>query len=259
MLRGLYTSGWSMIANNKKMDIISNNLANVNTNAFKKDTVIFESFPEVLTRRINDEISSINPSGKIGTMELGSDIGEVFTYYNHGMLTETSNKLDFALQGSDLSFFAVQTTDKQGNIREYYTRDGAFSLNGNGQLMTATGYEVLGENGQIFLEGNDFIVENDGTIIQNGIIVDKLLIRQFTNSASLRKVGSNLVERTGETQETEFTGQVEQGFLELSNVNVVEEMVDMITVMRAYEANQKVLQAIDGTLERVVNEVGAVR
>lgn len=259
MIRGLYTSGWSMMANNKKMDVISNNLANVNTNAFKKDTVIFESFPDVMTKCVQDGSDRNNSSTNIGTMELGNDIGEVFTYYNQGPLTETDNKLDFALQGSHSAFFTVQATDNQGNTTQYYTRDGSFSLNKNGQLMTSTGYEVLGEAGQIFLNGDDFIVEGDGSIVQNGVVVDRLRISQFADTTTLRKLGSNLVIRTNETQDVDFSGQVVQGFQEQSNVNIVKEMVDMITVMRAYEANQRTLQAIDGTLERAVNEIGAVR
>ncbi|HHW47943.1 MAG TPA: flagellar hook-basal body protein [Clostridiaceae bacterium] len=259
MLRGLYTSGWSMMANSKKMDIIANNLANVNTNAFKKDTVIFESFPEMLTKRINDTRSRLNPSGIVGTMELSSDVGEIFTYYNQGALTSTENRLDFAIKDSDSAFFTVQALDEEGNAGEYYTRDGAFTLDENGRLMTMAGYAVLGENGHIYLSSDDFTVERDGTIVQNGEVVDRLLIREFTDTTTLRKVGLNLVARTDETQEREFTGQVQQGFLEQSNVNVVKEMVDMINVMRAYEANQKALQAIDGTLELAVNQVGAVK
>jgi len=81
MIRGLYTSGWSMLANTKQMDVISNNLANVNTNAYKKDTVVYESFPEMLVKRINDSNSTDNPSGRVGGMHLGNDVGEVFTYY----------------------------------------------------------------------------------------------------------------------------------------------------------------------------------
>jgi len=248
-----------MMANSKKMDVIANNLANVNTNGYKKDTVVFESFPEVLTKRINDSGSRLNPSGIVGTMELSSDVGEVFTYYSQGTLAETGNKLDLAIKDSDSAFFTVLATDDEGNIGEYYTRDGAFTLNENGQLMTTTGYAVLGENGLIYLTGDDFTVESDGTIVQNGEVVDRLLIREFTDTTTLRKFGLNLVERTDETQEKEFTGQVKQGYLEQSNVNIVKEMVDMITVLRAYEANQKALQAVDETLGLAVNEVGSVR
>jgi flagellar basal-body rod protein FlgG len=132
-------------------------------------------------------------------------------------------------------------------------------IDANGKLRTKDGYEVMSQNGPIVLESSEFSVEPDGTVVQNGAVVDKLLIKEFSDTTTLRKFGSNLVETTDDTEEQNFTGTVQQGYLELSNVNVVREMVDMITVMRSYEANQKILQAQDSTLERAVNEVGAIR
>lgn len=258
MIRGLYTSAWSMLANSKKMDVISNNLANVNTNAYKKDTVVFESFPELLTKRINDSADKMSASRNIGYMELGSDVGEIFTYYNQGQIVNSGKQLDAAIQGSDSAFFTVGIPDNQGNMNEYYTRDGAFAIDWTGRLVTKDGYSVMGENGPIYLEGDDFTIERDGTIVQNGQAVDRLRIREFVDTSVLSKYGSNLVSAPEGADEREFTGTVLQGAIEQSNVNIVREMVDMITVMRAYEANQKVLQAQDGTLERAVNEVGAV-
>lgn len=247
------------MANSKKMDVISNNLANVNTNAYKKDTVVFESFPEMLTKRINDTRSNLNPSAEVGTMHFGSDVGEVYTYNKQGQLAKTDNKFDLALRDCDGAFFTVGVPDSDGNIKEYYTRDGSFKLNSNNQLVTRDGFEVTGEDGPIFLEGENFAVEPDGTIIENDEIVGKLLIKEFTDPSALRKYGSNLFDITEDAQEQAFSGIVEQGFIEQSNVDIVREMVDMISVMRAYEANQKILQAQDGTLEKAVNEVGAVR
>ena len=248
-----------MMALNKKMDVISNNMANVNTTAYKKDTVVFESFPEVLTRRINDMRSSLNPSGRVGTMELSSDVGEIFTHFKQGQLVRTDGKLDFAFRNSDTAFYSVYAPDAEGNMREYYTRDGQFTVDPEGRLVTKDGYEVAGEDGPIYLYEGEVIIEEDGTVIQNGEVAGKLIIREFANPETLRKFGSNMVEATEETQEVEFSGSVVQGFAEQSNVNIVREMVDMITVMRSYEANQKVIQTLDGTLEKVVNEVGAVR
>lgn len=260
MIRGLYTSGWSMLINSKKMDVISNNLANVNTNAYKKDTVIFESFPEMLTKRINDTMSRLNPSGNVGDMQLGSDVGEVFTYYNQGQVVETKENLDFAIQGDDSAFFTVGIDDGNGNIIERYTRDGSFTLSPDGFLITKEGYPVMGENGPVQLQpGESFSVSPDGSVVQNGQVLDTLIIRSFTDATTLRKVGSDLVQTTDQTQERAFQGNVMQGYLEQSNVNIVREMVDMINVMRSYEANQKILQAQDGTLEKAVNEIGAVR
>lgn len=259
MIRGLYTSGWSMLAVQKKMDVITNNMANVSTNGYKKDTMVFESFPAVLTKITKDYNGIPNRSRNIGTMELGNDVGEVFTYYSQGQLTKTDNNLDMAIRDSSNAFFTVSAADADGNIIEYYTRDGSFEKGGDNRLLTREGYAVMGENGPIVLDSGDFSVGEDGTIIQNDEVVDRLLIREFTDTAVLKKYGNNLVRADADTQTRGFTGTVQQGFTELSNVNIVREMVDMITVVRSYEANQKVLQALDGTLEKAVNEVGAVR
>lgn len=259
MIRGLYTSGWSMLAIEKKMDVITNNMANVNTNAFKKDTVVYESFPELLTKRINDTRSPLNPTANVGNMQLGFDVGEVYTYYNQGQLQKTDNELDLSIRDSESAFFTVNSIDANGNNKTYYTRDGAFALNADNILVTKEGYTVQGEKGGIKLQNSGFTVMPDGTVMQDGAAVDKLLIKEFTDTKTLRKSGNNLVETTDQTQEKEFSGTVQQGYLELSNVNIVKEMVDMITVMRAYEANQKVLQAQDGTLDKAVNEIGALR
>jgi len=259
MIRGLYTSGWSMRALNKKMDVISNNLANVNTAGFKKDTVVFEAFPEVLTRRIKDMRSNSNPSGRLGTMELGSDIGEVFTYYMQGHLDKTDNIFDMAIKNSDNAFFTVEVPDADGNITQCYTRDGQFTIDSDGRLVTKEGYVVAGNEGSIFLDNGEFTVEEDGIVIQDGMVAGRLLIKEFEDPQELRKYGHNLAIAAVQAEEREFSGVVVQGFTEQSNVNIIQEMVDMITVMRSYEANQKVLQAQDGTLEKAVNEVGVVR
>ncbi|QNU67422.1 flagellar hook-basal body protein [Ruminiclostridium herbifermentans] len=264
MIRGLYTSGWSMLANTRKLDVITNNMANVNTNAYKKDTVVFESFPSVLTKRINDTRSPLNPSGNIGRMQLSSDVGEVFTNYTQGQLSQTGSKLDFAISddGSGVSpaFFTVGMMDgnNNNNINEYYTKDGSFTINSNNQLVTKEGYLVMGEKGPITLSDTEFSVNEKGEIIQDGKLVDRLKITQFADATKLRKFGNNLIQNT-DSEVVEFTGNVLQGYSEQSNVNVVDEMVDMITVMRAYEASQKVLQAQDNTLEKAVTEVGVVR
>lgn len=259
MIRGLYTSGWSMLAIQKKMDTISNNIANVNTTGFKKDTMVFQSFPDLLTKRINDTASNLNPSGVVGGMRLGSDVGEVYTYFSQGQLTSTGSKLDIAIRDSNSAFFSVLVPDANGNEKEYYTRDGSFIIGSGNKLITKDGYAVEGQDGPIVLDGGDFSIETDGRIIQNGQVIDKLMIKEFTDTRTLRKYGDNLLESTAETQEADFSGTVQQGFLEQSNVNIVREMVDMITVMRSYEANQKVLQAQDSTLDKAVNEVGAMR
>lgn len=258
MIRGLYTSGWGMMSLNKKLDVISNNMANAATTAYKKDTVIYETFPEVLVKRLNDTRSRLNPTGNTGTMELGSDVGEVYTYFTQGPIENTGNSFNFAFKNSPSAFFTVIAPDNQE--REYYTRDGSFMINSEGELTNKEGYLVAGENGPILLDaGTEFYIAQDGSVVQFGEAIDRLLIREFEDTSTLRKIGSNLVQATAGSMEREFSGEVVQGFLEQSNVDIVREMVDMITVMRSYEANQKILQFQDGTLEKAVNEVGALR
>ncbi len=259
MVRGLYTSGWSMLSLEKKMDVISNNMANASTTGYKKDTLVLESFPALMTKIIREQGSSSGRPRNIGTMELGSDVGEVYTYYSQGQISKTENELDMAIRDSGNAFFTVAVPDNEGNIRAFYTRDGSFTRGTDGSLITSDGYTVLGENGPVILQEGPFSVADDGTIIQDGEFIDRLLITEFTDTAVLRKYGYNLIQADGNAETREFAGTVQQGFIELSNVNIVREMVDMITVLRSYEANQKVLQAIDGTLDKAVNQVGAVR
>lgn len=258
MIRGLYTSGWSMLAVQKKMDVISNNMANVSTNGYKKDTLVLESFPSLLTKIIKDYDGKPGTSRNIGTMELGNDVGEIYTYYSQGQLSKTDNCLDIAIRDSSSAFFTILFTDAYGNEREMYTRNGSFVVSSDNRLATKDGYTVMGENGPILIGTGEFLVEEDGTVIQDGEIIDRLLITEFADTTALRKFGDNMIEADGDAEKAVFSGTVQQGFTELSNVNIVREMVDMITVMRSYEANQKVIQAIDGTLDKAVNEVGAM-
>ncbi|MGI6085978.1 MAG: flagellar basal body rod C-terminal domain-containing protein [Acetivibrionales bacterium] len=116
----------------------------------------------------------------------------------------------------------------------------------------------MGQNGPIVLDGADFTITYRGEIIQNRETVDTLRIRKFANTESLRKYGFNLLTATQESQDAEFEGTIQQGFVERSNVVSVKEMVDMITVLRAYESNQKLIQYQDSTLDKAVNEIGRI-
>jgi len=258
MIRGLYTSAWAMKVNAKQMDVITNNLANVNTNAFKKDTVVLETFPEMLTKKINDINNSGNPTGNIGTMQFGSDIATVYTYFDEGNIQNTGNNLDFAIHNSNNSFFTIQITDDEGNITQAYTRDGAFALDANGMLVTKDGNIVVGENGPIILNSDNFTVDENANIIQNGEIVGRFLISTFDDVTVLTKRGGNLLESTVQPQQQAFNGTILQGSLEQSNVNAIKEMVNMINVLRAYEANQKMITIQDSTLDKAVNQIGSI-
>ena len=257
MVRGLYTSGWSMLALNKKMDVLTNNLANVSTKWYKKDTVAMEGFPKLLAKRLHDNTDNISGGVPVGDLSFSHDVGEVYTYFMQGNLVKTDHSLDLSIKDEGKAFFSIAVPNEDG-FSEFYTRDGGFELNANGQLITRQGYFVLGQNGVVQLDGDQFTVEADGAILQNGQVIDKLLVKQFEDPTTLRKNGENVLSPTENSVEEEFQGQVLQAFLEQSNVDPVREMVDMISLMRSYEANQRVITAIDGTLDKAVNEVGRV-
>ena len=267
MVRGLYTNGWSMLAHTRKMDVIANNLANVNTHGYKKETATFGSFPELMVRRIYDVRSQLNPSARLGNVELSADIDQNFVYFNPGPTEWTEKTLDIAIddyEGEDnasraRSFFTIQLNNPaDANDAVRYTRDGSFVIGADRVLRTLAGDAVLGENGLIRLEGEDFTVTKDGTVLQNEVTVGKLRITSFDDPHTLRKVGGNYLKATDNSVTRPFDGVLRQGYVEQSNVNVVSEMVDMIACMRAYEANQKMVWFIDGTLDKAVNEVGRV-
>ena len=268
MVRGLYTNGWSMLAHSRKMDVVANNLANVNTHGYKKETATFGSFPELMVRRVYDVRSQLNPSSDVGGVDLSADIDQNFVYFNPGPTEWTERSLDIAIddfEGDDSasrarSFFTVEPQGAQaGAAGRRYTRDGSFVVGVDGILRTQGGDAVLGVGGaRITLAGDDCTVSKDGTVMQGGAVVGRLLITSFEDPHELRKVGGNLLEATGAAVEAPFVGVLRQGYLEQSNVSVVSEMVDMITVMRAYEANQKMVLFIDETLDKACNELGRV-
>lgn len=253
MVRGLYIANTGMNVQTKKMDIISNDLANVNTTGYKKDVAVMSSFPEILTARIEDIQNHVPNNGVIGTMNFGVKLDGVYTQHVQGSLMNSGNPTDLSLQGD--GFFQINTPN---GVK--YTRDGGFSINQDGALVTKEGYGVLGENGPVQLggeflsRGGELQIKSNGDITIDNEIVDRLSIVAFADNQSLNKIADNLYE--GDGAQIPFTGSVLQGFLEASNVNPVTAMVDMITVSRAYEANQKMIQVQDSLLAKSVNELG---
>ncbi|MCK8827769.1 flagellar basal-body rod protein FlgF [Natroniella acetigena] len=245
MIRGLYTSASGMSSNLEQNDTISNNLSNLNTNGYKKQVATKHEFPSYLLHRIDQQVT---PTGKIGS---GVMVDEIKTDHSNGSFKKTGNTFDWAVQGE--GFFAVQTP--QG---ERYTRNGEFTLNDQGQVVTQDGHPVLGENGilQVPFEG-EISVDNNNNLLVDGGIVDHIRITGFENKNGLSREGSNLFEATPEVDNIfPATGGVVQGHLEESNVNPIDEMVRMINNTRNYEANQKGIQAHDDTMGKAVNEVG---
>ncbi|WP_352419433.1 flagellar hook-basal body protein [Proteiniborus sp.] len=203
--------------------------------------------------QIVDNLITFPPFNVIGTTSGGVRFDKIATDYTAGIITETGNKLDFALQGD--GFFKVQTPNGVA-----YTRDGSFTLDANGELVTNEGHAVLGQNGPIVLGQESFEVNEYGDIIIEGQVEYNLDIVKIDNKEYLRKQGDNLYTTVDnvDAQEARFDGQVLAGYLETSNVNTIKEMVNMITAQRSYESNQKVIQAQDQLLDKVVNELGRV-
>lgn len=276
MIRGLYIGASGMIAQDARMDVVANNLANVDQTGFKKDLTLFKSFPDMLLRRINDDGLGITPAGSydnmpfVGKLCTGVEVNEVYTLFDQGSLQRTENNFDLALEGR--GFFTVMT--ERG---ERYTRNGAFTLNQEGVIVNHNGYPLLGENGPIRVQQNNFMVNERGEVIVNAalsldprdvvsmagnnweepVVIDRLKLADFENIRELKKEGDSMY------RETEYSGpplppaelKIVQGFLEKSNVNVIREMVDMIEVQRSYEANQKSMITHDQTLGKLINEV----
>lgn len=257
MVRGLFTSYTGMSNEQKRLDIIANNLANSATVGYKKDSVSNQSFDNLLTVKIKDRSEAYN-NRPIGIMSPGVKIGEVYTSFDQGSLRQTDNPYHLALEGK--GFFQVGVTDQQGNTNIGYTRNGIFTMTRDGHIVDEDGNNLMGESGEIIIpqEAVDVVIDAGGTIYADGILIDTLLISDFEDYNYLRKTADTMFETVEGAIEIPSTSSVIQGYTEQSNVNVVTEMVDMITITRAYEANQKVIQSIDRTLELAANSIGKV-
>lgn len=257
MVRGLYTAYTGMINQQKRLDTVTNNLANASTTGFKREGLTSKSFDQMLTVKLNDlSVPYLNEG--IGKMSLGVKNGENYTDYSQGSLKETGNTYDLALAGN--GFFTISYTDKKGNTSEKYTRDGEFTMDSEGYLRTLEGDYVQGEGGAIMIpvETSEVSIRDNGDIYADGEYVDSLRIVDFEDYNNIEKFGENLYSVVDGATETESTAAVKQGYLEMSNINVVKEMVEMITISRAYESNQKLIQTEDDMLDKSVNQVGKV-
>lgn len=347
MNRGLYISATSLMANQRRLEVLSNNLANINTAGYKKDISLTESFPEKLLAKMsripeagniplenqvdytnNGEIHQartnegyfiVNTSrGKsyvkdiqfviddegylktfykdlddeyktdyenyildrngnpiqaqdgninegfleglvyypppyiVGTMSGGVRFQKIFTDFSNGGFMDTGGKLDMALKGD--GFFKIQKDDET-----LYTRNGSFAIT-NGYLTDLDGNRVLGRNGEIYLGNGIIEVLSNGEVRVDDNTIDYLDIVNINNKEFLRKRGDNLfyMAENTEAEEDIFNGEVLQGYLETSNMNPISGMVEMINLLREFEANQKAIRMQDEMLEKAANEIGRV-
>ena len=256
MVKGLYTAYTGMINEQHRMDVLTNNLANASTVGFKKEGATSQSFDEVLAYKIKDTTDP-NWAKPLGNISLGVKIGENYTDYSQGSMRDTGNTYDMAISGS--GFFTVQFTNKKGEQSLKYTRDGSFTLNKDGYLVTKDGDFVQGTAGRIRLDPlQPASVDQAGNIYQNNTRVATLDITDFEDYNYLEHYGENYYQTVEGFEEKNGDFKIMSGYLEMSNMSVVSEMVNMISVSRAYETNQKIVQAYDSSLEIAANQLGKV-
>ena len=255
MIKGLYTAYTGMINEQNRMDTLANNLANVDTTGFKKEGATSQAFGDILKFEIKDK-SEYYLTKRMGVTNPGVRIGENYTDWSEGALHETDNTFDLAL--SDMGFFEIEFTDKAGNTSVKYTRDGSFTLNQQGELVTKDGDFVLSSTGaHIVMDPTQPASVNAmGQIYQNDQMVATIGMTDFADYNYLEHYGENLWQTVPGATEQPANTKVLSGYLEQSNVNTVEEMVNMIAIQRQYEANQRVITTLDGTLQIAANDLG---
>ncbi len=254
MLAALETIGTGLEAVQTQMDSIANNISNVNTYGYKQSLPVFETllYQNQIQPGASSSGDTLYPSG----MDLGTGVkvaAEV-PVLTQGNLTQTSNPLDVAIQGN--GYFQVLQPDGQ----LAYTRDGAFQLNQNGQIVTADGYQVL-PNITVPPNATSVTIAADGTISvttptsTNAVVIGQIQLANFINAQGLQPVGQNLYLATTSsgpaitgTPETNGLGSINQGYLEDSNTNVVSSMVDLISAERAYQLGTDVAQSAGSEL-----------
>jgi len=256
-----------MLEEQRRMDVMTNNLANSNTVGYKKEGTTNAAFARQLALRIRDS-GDFNFARGLGDIQQGDKIGETYTDWSQGSFKVTDEKSNLAIGGDGL--FAIAYTDKQGNTSVKYTRDGEFTVDNQGYFRTGNGDYLLDMNGATsgqISEANyvrvdplqTYTVDELGNIWQNNTIVDNVGVVDVNNTDYLSKYGENLYNlENGGTVRRGQNFRIEQGALETSNVNVVDEMVQMITIQRAYEAGQKVVQAEDETMDQAAGQVGKI-
>jgi len=234
MYKGIYITLSGAVTKQDQIDIIAQNIANANTSGYKKERLAFKDF-----LILADNKPSFMPDERVM-----SEISSTMVDFSNGAFVKTGNPLDLAISGK--GFFALE-----GNK---YTRGGNFKINSEGYITTQDDMKVLGSGGPILVKGKKIEVSSEGEIFVDGASVDTLKLIEFSNKENLQRLNGGIF-TTNEAGE-EIKSQVEQGYLEASNIDVVKEMVQMIMALRDYEAYQKMIQGFDEATGKVVNEMG---
>lgn len=259
MVSGINAAASGMMAQQLNIDVISNNLANVNTPGFKALMPVFKRVSDIELQE-KSKNDGFNQDKNLGTLSTGSTLDATIIDLQQGAMRKTENKLDFAINGN--GFFVVGTDNGDS-----YTRNGSFTLNEEGALVTKDGYPVLSQSGSaikldISNKGMDKInVTGDGKIFLGKQEIDKLKIVDFEKPTDLITAGNSLYKTANEEIKPKeaINGKVEQGFVEGSNSNVIETMINTISATRTYESLAKVVKTTEMTLDKAVNDVGRVK
>ncbi|KYD29821.1 flagellar hook-basal body protein [Parageobacillus toebii] len=278
MLRGFYTAASGMMAQQRRIEMWTNNIANANTPGYKSDQAALRAFPELLLSRLDKAtVPTKTPRSfplqpTIGSINTGVYMQELIPNFRQGDIKETGQPTDIAMINGTLPvdaetgkegtlFFVVQ--NENGDIR--YTRNGNFTLNPQGFLTTNDGWYVLDENGRrIQLPSTNFAVNADGTIVANNTRIARINIAFAANPNTLVKEGNGLFRSENGVLPSalgnpNITYTLKQGFLERANVDLNRAMTEMLSAYRAFEANQKIVQAYDRSMDKAVNEIGRLK
>ncbi len=259
MHRGMYIAASGMLASQTRQDVLANNLANINNTGFKRLVSVQQAYRARPFVRLNDEYQwtpkgYIDPRPPIGLVGGGAGVSWTAIDFTPGEMEITGNNTNLAIKGRGFFVLAAPGGD-------VLTRDGSFCLDGDGRLVNQQGYPVLGKQGVILLEDVNFRIDSDGRIHQEGVLEGDRVLVVDAMEDSLQPVGGNsFLAPPGSAREADpGSYAIFQERLEKSNVNSMREMMEMLTVMRAYEANQKVVTYQDELEGKVANELATVR
>lgn len=246
MSNGFYTAAQAMMMQQRRLNTISNNIANIKTNGYKKEETVFSSFQESLNYRIDEQGKTI-----IGSTSKLTAVDEINFRFDLANLEDTNRALDIALVSE--GFFTV----KQNN-QTFFTRDGSFNIDSEGFLVTSNGARVQGVKGDIRVMNDKFVVNETGVVKNsNGQVIDTLLVQTPNDSTNLIKMGNGYFSLDSGTLD-KTTPWVIQSMLEHSNVDVTEEMSQLIQVQRNFQSVANALKTIDGLNARAMSEIGKV-
>lgn len=244
MIQGIYTASQGMTALMQKQDQIANNMANVNTTGFKQSGLFIESFQKYVA---NDK------QQPFANRQIKA--GEVYVDHREGTLKKTGNPLDLAIRG--LGFFSVMSPNGVA-----YTRNGNFSVDGEGFVVNSEGWKVLGKEGYLKVDSEKgaISVTENGQLWQGSREIDTFRVADFRKPYKLIRCGTSCFQPhlPDDIEQTSPGAVLKQGYLEGSNVNLIQNMVQMIAVHRTFEADQRAVSAQDQTLDKAVNQIGRV-